>query len=164
VPATAYLLLGSNLGDREHQMDKARTLIAKDIGAITQTSPVYETEPWGYNDQPTFLNQAMEVSTALSPQELAKRLREIEGVIGRSERAHRYGARQIDIDLLLYGSEIIHEEGLVVPHPRLHLRRFVLVPLSTIAPDTMHPVFNKPITQLLDACEDRLGVTLHDAV
>jgi 2-amino-4-hydroxy-6-hydroxymethyldihydropteridine diphosphokinase len=124
----AYVGLGANLGDREWAIREA----AKRIGA-TRLSEIRETEPWGYLDQPSFLNAAAEVDTALGARELLDLLLEVERGLGRERGAGpRYGPRVIDLDLLLFGSDVIDEPGLAVPHPRLHERRFALQPLADL--------------------------------
>jgi len=125
----AYVGLGANLGDREAAIRRAAEL----IGA-RRVSPLIETEPWGYADQPRFLNAVAEVETALGAHELLVRLLEVERQLGRERTGPRYGPRTIDLDLLLYGAETIDEPGLTVPHPRLHERQFVLEPLAALAP------------------------------
>jgi 2-amino-4-hydroxy-6-hydroxymethyldihydropteridine diphosphokinase len=123
----AFVGLGSNLGDREGQI-----LAAAEMLGATQLSSIRETEPWGYPDQPMFLNAVAEVDTALGPRELLDRLLEIERELGRTRSGPRYGPRTIDLDLLLYGDEVVGEPGLTVPHPRLHERAFVLEPLAEL--------------------------------
>ncbi len=122
---TAYVGLGSNLGDREQAIRDA----AECIGAV-RLSAIRETEPWGYADQPRFLNAVAEIETDLGPQELLGHLLDVERDLGRTRGAGpRYGPRTIDLDLLLFGEEMVDEPGLTVPHPHLHERRFVLEPL-----------------------------------
>ena len=123
----AYVGLGSNLGDREALIREA----AAEIGAA-RLSSIAETEPWGYEDQPRFLNAVAEVETELSPRQLLELLLEVERRLGRVRSGPRWGPRTIDLDLLLYGSERLREPGLEVPHPRLHERAFVLEPLAEL--------------------------------
>jgi 2-amino-4-hydroxy-6-hydroxymethyldihydropteridine diphosphokinase len=131
----AYVGLGSNLGDREQTIRQA----AERIGT-GRLSGIRETEPWGYEDQPDFLNAVAEVDTELGPRELLDFLLEVERDLGRERGAGpRYGPRTIDLDLLLYGEEIIDEHGLTVPHPLLHERRFVLEPLAELDPALVVP-------------------------
>jgi 2-amino-4-hydroxy-6-hydroxymethyldihydropteridine diphosphokinase len=131
----AYVGLGSNLGDREHAIRRA----AERIGA-TRLSELRETEPWGYGDQPDFLNAVAEVETELGASELLGFLLEVERGLGRTRGSGpRYGPRTIDLDLLLFGEETIDEPGLTVPHPRLHERRFVLEPLAELDPALVVP-------------------------
>jgi 2-amino-4-hydroxy-6-hydroxymethyldihydropteridine diphosphokinase len=131
---TAFVGLGSNLGDRERLLRDAAEL----IGA-TRLSTIIETEPWGHEDQPLFLNAVAEVETALEPQPLLTYLLDVERRLGRERVGPRWGARTIDLDLLLYGDRMFAEPGLVVPHPRLLERLFVLVPLAELAPDLEIP-------------------------
>jgi 2-amino-4-hydroxy-6-hydroxymethyldihydropteridine diphosphokinase len=130
----AYVGLGSNLGDREAMLLRA----AEAIDAL-RLSPVIETEPWGYADQPRFLNAVAEVETELAPRELLELLLDVERRLGRMREGPRYGPRTIDLDLLLYGDEVVDEPGLQVPHPRLGERRFVLEPLAALAPERKIP-------------------------
>ena len=130
----AYVGLGANLGDREASIRRAAEL----IGA-TRLSPVIETEPWGYEDQPRFLNAVAEIETDLAPRALLDRLLEVERELGRERTGPRYGPRTIDLDLLLYGDERVDEPGLQVPHPRLHERAFALAPLAALVPERKIP-------------------------
>ena len=130
----AYIGLGSNLGDRE-----ALLMRAADALDAVRISPVIETDPWGFENQPQFLNAVAEVETELSPRELLDRLLEIERRLGRTREGPRYGPRTIDLDLLLYGDEAIDEPGLQVPHPRLAERLFVLEPLAALVPERKIP-------------------------
>jgi 2-amino-4-hydroxy-6-hydroxymethyldihydropteridine diphosphokinase len=126
---TAYVGLGSNLGDREELIRRAAAL----IGA-TRLSSIVETEPWGYEDQPRFLNAVAQIETQLGARDLLDRLLEVERDLGRERVGPRWGPRTVDLDLLLYGDEEIDEPGLVVPHPRLAERLFVLEPLAELVP------------------------------
>ena len=130
----AYVGLGSNLGDREALIREAAQL----IGA-TRLSSIIETEPWGYEEQPRFLNAVAEVETALTARELLEALLAVERRLGRERTGERWGPRTIDLDLLLYGEERIDEPGLVVPHPRIHERLFVLEPLAELDPSVKIP-------------------------
>jgi 2-amino-4-hydroxy-6-hydroxymethyldihydropteridine diphosphokinase len=130
----AFVGLGSNLGDRRRLIRDA----AEAIGAV-RLSPVIETEPWGYADQPRFLNAVAELETEATPRELLDLLLEVERRLGRTREGPRYGPRTIDLDLLLYGDDVVDEPGLQVPHPRLHERRFVLEPLAALAAERKIP-------------------------
>jgi 2-amino-4-hydroxy-6-hydroxymethyldihydropteridine diphosphokinase len=130
----AYVGLGSNLGDREATIRRA----ADQLGAL-RLSSIRETEPWGYAEQPPFLNAVAELDTDLPPRGLLESLLEVERELGRTRDGPRYGPRTIDLDLLLYGDEVLDEPGLTVPHPRLHERAFVLEPLFELDPGLFVP-------------------------
>jgi 2-amino-4-hydroxy-6-hydroxymethyldihydropteridine diphosphokinase len=153
-----YLLLGSNLGNRQENLEKALQHISRQAGPIVTASPVYETAPWGNEKQNPFYNQAVEVHTTLAPHALMASLLVIESLLGRIRSKEKYGPRLIDIDLLFYNDTIINTPELTLPHPYLHTRRFVLVPLNELKPDLVHPVFQKTINQLLAECPDTLAV------
>lgn len=149
-----FLELGGNQGDRWLLLARTKELISKRVGAITRESSVYETPPWGFESKDFFLNQVIQVATTLHPDALMQELQVIESSLGRIRGAQQYVSRSMDIDLLFYGNRIIQAENLQVPHPRLHLRNFVLVPMSEIAPDYVHPVLKKNMKELLAACSD----------
>lgn len=157
---TCYLGLGSNLGDRGATLYAAVYAIVKQVGPVTAVSRVYETAAWGETSVPTFpyLNAAVEVRTRLSPKPLLASLQEIERHGGR-ERSVPNAPRTLDIDLLFYGSETSETPELTLPHPRLHLRRFVLEPLAEIAPDLRHPRLDLTAEEMLARCDDPLTVT-----
>ena len=136
--ARAYVGLGSNLGDREETLQRALELLGEQVRVLAVSS-FRETEPWGYADQPPFLNGAAEVETDLGPRGLLDVLLDVERALGRLRTEERYGPRTVDLDLLLYADEILDEPGLTVPHPRLHERRFALEPLVELAPDLVVP-------------------------
>jgi 2-amino-4-hydroxy-6-hydroxymethyldihydropteridine diphosphokinase len=142
-----YLALGTNLGDRLANLRAALDAFAPDIKVLAE-SKVYETPPWGYTDQPAFLNMAVKCETDLGPESLLKRLKTLEVQIGR-EKSFHWGPRLIDLDILFYDDIIFESESLAIPHPRLHERAFVLVPLAEIAPSLLHPALKKTIRQLL---------------
>jgi 2-amino-4-hydroxy-6-hydroxymethyldihydropteridine diphosphokinase len=152
-----YLLTGSNLGDREQYLAKARELINKECGYIVAASSIYETAAWGKSEQPDFLNQALEIDTDLLAIQLMHRILNVEKKMGRI-RGEKYGPRIIDIDILFFNDEKHNSKLLKLPHPDLQNRRFALLPLSEIAPDKIHPVLNKTIAQLLKNCPDKLDV------
>ena len=152
-----YLLIGGNIGDREFALDKARKLIGEKCGEIRSLSAIYETAAWGKSDQPNFLNQALHINTALKPMQLLHQILEIEKQMGRT-RQEKYGPRNIDIDILFYNDEVHNDPSLIIPHPALQFRRFVLEPLNEIASNFVHPVLKRTIEQLLEACPDDLPV------
>lgn len=151
------MLLGGNIGDRFSYLSLATTQIGEKAGKILQMSSIYETAPWGIPDQPDFLNQVLEIDTDLPPQELLESILAIELSLGR-ERHHKWYARTIDIDVLLYADYVMQQPTLQVPHLRLPFRRFALIPLSEIASQIVHPQLNKTIAELLAQCEDTLEV------
>jgi 2-amino-4-hydroxy-6-hydroxymethyldihydropteridine diphosphokinase len=154
---TAYLLIGGNLGNREDNLQKATSLIIEQCGALTGCSSIYETAAWGIADQPSFLNQALEISTSLNARQLLRKILKIEKEMGRI-RKEKLGPRIIDIDILLFENEIHDLRFLKIPHPEMQNRRFVLTPLAEIDPELMHPVLKKTIAQLLEECPDNLEV------
>jgi 2-amino-4-hydroxy-6-hydroxymethyldihydropteridine diphosphokinase len=147
-----FILAGSNLGDRKANLEFAVLSLAKE-GTVLKASSYYETEPLGFRDQPWFLNQAIELETLLTPTELLLSCQEIETSCGRI-RAFPNAPRTLDLDILLYGNVVIGREDLIIPHPRLAERRFVLEPLAQIAPEFVHPVLGRSIQSLLEACPD----------
>ena len=161
-PVTAYLGLGTNLGSREQNLIRAlRSLAMAPAVQFVRSSSIYETAPWGYTDQPSFLNCAVEVRTRRSPAELLELAKGIEGDLGREEN-FRYGPRLIDIDILLYGNDTIHlcRPDLQIPHPRMTERAFVLVPLAEIAPQAVVPTLNLSLVRLLELAGGRDEVKL----
>jgi 2-amino-4-hydroxy-6-hydroxymethyldihydropteridine diphosphokinase len=152
-----YLLLGTNLGNREGYLAAARAALATRAGHLDRVSALYETAAWGHTEQPAFLNQAVALSSALDAQALLEVMLEIEQSLGRERREH-WGPRVIDIDLLLYHQQVIDTSTLQVPHPRMSLRRFALMPLAEIAGNAEHPVLHKKISELLAECPDQLAV------
>jgi 2-amino-4-hydroxy-6-hydroxymethyldihydropteridine diphosphokinase len=150
-----YLSLGSNEGNRQQWLERAIEAVELQCGKIMKRSAVYETAAWGIEDQPGFLNMVLEVSTTLTPPELLAAIQIIETELGR-QRTVKWGQRTLDIDILLFNEEIIHDDYLSIPHPYMHERRFTLQPLSEIAPDLVHPVLKRTIDALLKDCPDPL--------
>lgn len=154
--AVAYLCLGSNLGNRMANLNKAVALLSQKVN-IERVSSVYETEPVGYQEQPLFLNMACQISTVLSPWELLRFAKDIEAEMGRV-RGFSNSPRLIDIDILFYDREVIKKDELTIPHPRLAKRAFVLIPLAEIAPQLIHPELDRKISELAGVVEGREGV------
>ena len=154
----AYIGLGSNLGDRFRNLSGALERLSR-IGIVDAISAIYETKPWGVDGyQPRYLNQVAAVNTTLDPLEVVAELLGIEHSLGRARR-EKNASRTLDLDLLLHGESVVNASGVSVPHPRLHERAFVLVPLSEIAPDVIHPVLNRTMFELAESA-DRSGVAL----
>lgn len=146
-----FLSLGSNLGDRQKNLIAVENLLPPQV-IVKERSPIYETEPWGYQEQPRFLNQVLSVTTSLSPWDLLTYLNDIEKSIGRKP-SFRYGPREVDIDILLYGDQEIVQENLIIPHERLTERVFVLAPLADLAPELILPGSKNTIAGILDTID-----------
>lgn len=149
-----FLLTGGNLGDSLQNLATALHLLEQQVGVIKRVSAIYETEPWGVTEQPFYHNQIVEILTPKNAHELMDLLLSIEKKIGRI-RAEKYGPRIIDIDILFFNSEVINTDNLVVPHPRIQERRFVLEPMNEIAPEFVHPVLQQTISELLSNTADK---------
>lgn len=150
----AYLSLGSNVGDREKSLQSAVNLLHGPRLRILRLSPVYETAPQDLRRQPMFLNLVAEVETDLFPRQLLARVQQVEKHLGR-ERLVPKGPRTIDIDILLFGNFVVDTPDLVIPHPRLHQRRFALEPLAGLAPELRHPIFRRTMRELLEKTRDQ---------
>ena len=148
--AIAYLALGTNIGNKRRNMITAAALLAERVGDVLALSGFYETEPWGFQSENTFLSAALQLDTSLSPLELLKATQEIEIEMGRTQKSNgAYHDRIIDIDILLYDNLVLQTPELTLPHPLMHERLFVMEPLAEIAPNVIHPVFKKPVISLL---------------
>ena len=148
--AIAYLALGTNIGNKRRNMITAAALLAERVGDVLALSGFYETEPWGFQSENTFLNAALQLDTSLSPLELLKATQEIEIEMGRTQKSNgAYHDRIIDIDILLSDNLVLQTPELTLPHPLMHERLFVMEPLAEIAPNVIHPVFKKPVISLL---------------
>lgn len=154
-----YLGLGSNVGERKKHITQTINKIENQIGPCLQQSGLYKTAAWGKTNQSYFINQVIQISTSKAPIDILDGILDIERQLGRV-RKEKWGERIIDIDLLFYGSEIVELPRLLVPHPFIAERRFVLVPLHEIAPDFIHPIFERSIGDLLADCPDTLPVEL----
>ena len=153
------LHLGSNIGDRFHYLNSALHVLEIEFGKPLKTSGIYETKAWGNTDQPDFLNMVVVYLYEQMPEIILQTIKTIEKIVGRQHRKH-WSMREIDIDILFYGNEIIKEQNFEIPHVQMHLRRFVLQPLAEIIPNHEHPVFHKTVNQLLAECPDHLEVKI----
>jgi 2-amino-4-hydroxy-6-hydroxymethyldihydropteridine pyrophosphokinase len=154
-----YLALGTNLGDRPANLKAAVAALSPHV-VVYQVSQVYETPPWGITDQPAFLNMVLKGGTSLDPRELLERLKRLETKLGRVAGL-RWGPRQIDLDILFFDDIVLDSPGLTIPHPHLHERAFVLVPLADLAPGLCHPILHKTVGELLSAL-DATGVMRYE--
>ena len=150
---TVYIQLGSNIGERESFISKSMEQIEENIGEIITESSVFETIPWGNENQNNFLNSVIKIKTPFDSFKVLKKSQEIENNLGRV-RVEKWGERTIDIDILFYNNKIINTKELIIPHPLIQQRKFVLVPLSEIAPNYTHPILKKSISTLLSECKD----------
>jgi len=148
---TVYLALGSNLGDRLANLKQAIDALTPQM-EVKAKSSVYETPPWGYEDQPKFLNQVVKAKTYLDPEPLLKHLKRLEVALGR-QASFPNGPRLIDMDILFYDELILNTSALVIPHPRLHERGFVLLPLMELSPDLVHPFNKKSVREMVAGCD-----------
>jgi len=150
----ACFSLGSNLGDRSRNMEAARLLMADRMGAVNAVSGIYESPSWGYASDHSYYNCCLVIRTMIEPLHLMEMILQVEQVLGRVRKKEGYGDRVIDIDLLLYGDVVMDHPMLILPHPRMSMRRFVLAPLAEIFPEKVHPVSGLTISELLDRCQD----------
>jgi 2-amino-4-hydroxy-6-hydroxymethyldihydropteridine diphosphokinase len=157
--SVAYLLTGSNLGQRENNLCQAVCALNNHAGKVLSKSGLYQSPAWGFSHPDDFINQAIMLETNLSPNLLLENILLIEGRMGRRRSHDGYEARKIDIDILLYDQLIMHEEHLIIPHPLMQERRFALMPLAEIAGEVIHPAARKTINELLLDCTDNSQVT-----
>jgi len=155
--AKVYISIGSNIGDRKVNLESARKFIVTKAGSILKVSLIYETEAWGFKEQPSFYNQVILVNTLLTPHELMIRLKEIENKMGRIHLG-KWKQRLIDLDILYFDDLIVSEELLKIPHPFIQDRKFNLIPLCEISPEVIHPVLKRSNIELLSICKDQLEV------
>lgn len=153
-----YLLLGSNLGDRALHLYEAIRQLNKHVGSVQKASSIYESQAWGTDIPLPYLNIVAFMLTEKEPDELLKHILEIEKAMGRLRSEEKNMPRTVDIDILFYNDEVINRTNLVVPHERLHLRKFALIPLVELAPNLVHPLFNRSIEDILNTCPDNLWV------
>lgn len=156
-----YVQLGGNLGNRKGFLDKACELISEHIGTVVKKSMIYESTPWGVDNQGYFLNQVLLIKTRFNPFELLEKILEIEKIMGRI-RLEKWGERIIDIDVLFYDGIILETETLCIPHSHISKRRFVLKPMNDIASEYLHPKLNQTIAELLEKCLDDEKVELYE--
>ncbi|MDR3188597.1 MAG: 2-amino-4-hydroxy-6-hydroxymethyldihydropteridine diphosphokinase [Prevotellaceae bacterium] len=160
---SVFLLLGSNMGNRMQLLERACSLLQQAGVWVERQSSVYETAPWGFEAEQNFLNMALQVRTPLAPLRLLQAAQQVERQLGRTRALGAgYASRTIDVDILLYGGEVVAEPLLAIPHPRLHERRFALAPLAEIAPEFVHPTLQKTVAQLLRECSDAGSVWVSD--
>ena len=159
-----FLLLGSNEGNRLEILNRALQAIRHKTGKILLASSVYESEPWGFEADKYFLNLAVQVETKLPAGTMLQKIQEIEKGLGRVRNSKGYASRSIDIDILFFDDDIVDKPNLQIPHPRIHGRRFTLIPLNEICPEKMHPVFGKTISELLTECFDNLVVKRYKSI
>lgn len=149
-----FLGIGGNVGNKQKNFYEVLVLIEKHLGGALKISSIYETPPWGFKASENFWNQVILIRTALSAQILISEIHKIEQHFGRQRKTGCYSSREMDIDILYFDEELIQNESLTVPHPRIAQRKFVLVPLVEIAPDFVHPLFQQSNFQLLESCND----------
>lgn len=153
-----FILLGSNLGDSQEIFRIAKNKIENLCGKIVKESSLYESEPWGFETKNWFLNQVIQIETSVNPDTLMDILLDIENQLGRERIGNTYHSRTLDLDILYYDSLISDNEKVTLPHPRLHLRKFTLIPICEIAPNFVHPIFGKTQKELLEKVDDKLQI------
>ncbi len=149
-----YLGIGGNIGNKEKNFEEVYQIIDNEVGKIIRSSSVYETPPWGFQADEPFWNSIIEISTSLEDLELLWKIKDIEDRFGRKRGKEQYASREIDIDILYFDDIYIETKSLIIPHPRIHLRKFVLVPLAEIAPELKHPLLRLTSLEMLENCKD----------
>lgn len=149
-----FIGIGGNIGNKQLNFEKVLVLIEKELGKIIQSSSVYETPAWGFHSDDVFWNQVLVIETILEAEELMWRIHKIEEEFERNRGDERYTSRQMDIDILYFDEDYFETKTLIIPHPKIHERKFVLVPLVEIAPDFKHPLFRLTNIEILDNCRD----------
>jgi 2-amino-4-hydroxy-6-hydroxymethyldihydropteridine diphosphokinase len=149
-----FLGIGGNTGNKRLNFDKVYVLIEEELGAILKQSSVYETPPWGFHAEENFWNQVLLIKTELNPEELIFEIKNIEQIFGRKRNSSKYTSREMDIDILYFDQLVMETEKLIIPHPHIPQRLFVLVPLAETAPDFIHPELKMTNMQLLENCSD----------
>jgi 2-amino-4-hydroxy-6-hydroxymethyldihydropteridine diphosphokinase len=157
---TVYILLGGNVGNSTSYFMRAKEMIENHLGCIKNQSMIYETEPWGFQAQQHFLNQVIEINTDKNAEHTLLKLIEFENILGREKTSIGYESRTIDLDILFFNSEIIDKKDLQIPHPRMHQRKFTLIPLNEIATNKIHPILQTPIWSILKDCKDSSKVKI----
>ena len=150
-----FLSIGGNLGNKRANFDKVYTHIQNELGCIILRSSVYETPPWGFDSEDSFWNQVLCIETLLNPSEILEKIKNIDAAFGRKRISEGYSSREMDVDILYFEDKIIETENLTIPHPLLHKRLFVVVPLAEIVPDWVHPVLKLTSVEMLNNCEDK---------
>ena len=159
--AIAYLGLGSNIGDRKENLCQAILMFSSKVGSVVAVSSLYESEAWGFESKNKFLNAVVLIETELYPEELLSDIKEIEATLGREKKkTTNYEDRLIDIDILFYDELVYETDNLIIPHPHIEKRKFVLAPMAEIAPDFVHPIISKKIKELNRICEDSIQLFL----
>ncbi len=156
----SYLILGGNIGNRNDYLNQGVKLLEKKAGKILRFSSIYESEPWGCVHENWFLNQVVEIETDLTPEDLLNVTQDIEYQLGRTRTTKNYQARTLDIDILFYGKHILNLPNLIIPHPRIAERLFVLEPLSQLIPEFIHPVLFQSISTLKNICSDTSQINI----
>ena len=155
-----FLSIGGNLGNKRANFDKVYTHIQNELGSIILRSSVYETPPWGFDSEDPFWNQVLCIETHLNPSEILEIIKKIDAAFGRKRISEGYSSREMDVDILYFDDQIINAENLTIPHPLLHKRLFVLVPLAEIVPDFVHPVLRLTSVEMLSVCADKSEVRM----